>query len=338
MKLIIHIGAGKTGSTSIQKTLLINDEILKNNGIWYLGLMLERANKKLFDWQKNLVHIIQDFNQKKEEEITSQIVEILKEIIKEAKSKNIEKLIWSNESFLVSNHNFLPALNILKKEIGLEVEFIVYVRGYISWMQSAYLQWGIKHKTYKGELRSFNEWSINFHKPFFFKQINGLLHKIEDFPIYIRNMSASKSIINDFCEVLDIDSSRLNEIRDNDALKGEELFFRTLFNSNYKEEVLPNIFEESFKNIDFSKTPKEFLEEYLPKKSDLEKVLEDTNQDREELNFLLSSQNQPIVEENIKKKELKIDSEKLLLSISQIVINQSKEIEKLKKEIEALKK
>ena len=151
-------------------------------------------------------------------------------------------------------------------------------------------------------------------------------------------MSASKSIISDFCEVLDIDSSRLNEIRDNDALKGEELFFRTLFNSNYKEEVLPNIFEESFKNIDFSKTPKEFLEEYLPKKSDLEKVLEDTNQDREELNFLLSSQNQPIVEENIKKKDLKIDSEKLLLSISQIVINQSKEIEKLKKEIKELKK
>ena len=50
-KLIIHVGMEKTGTSSIQLTSQQNIEQLKVNGISYLGLMLDKTPKKIFDWQ-----------------------------------------------------------------------------------------------------------------------------------------------------------------------------------------------------------------------------------------------------------------------------------------------
>lgn len=52
-KLIVHIGAGKTGSTSIQSTLRENQKVLAENGCKYLGMMLEKAQpRSSYDWQQ----------------------------------------------------------------------------------------------------------------------------------------------------------------------------------------------------------------------------------------------------------------------------------------------
>lgn len=50
-ELILHIGAGKTGSTSVQFTLQRSREQLAAQGLGYLGLMLEEAEAaRDMDW------------------------------------------------------------------------------------------------------------------------------------------------------------------------------------------------------------------------------------------------------------------------------------------------
>ena len=51
IELILHIGAGKTGTSSIQETLRNNSLALNDQHVKYLGLMLEFAEHK-YDYSK----------------------------------------------------------------------------------------------------------------------------------------------------------------------------------------------------------------------------------------------------------------------------------------------
>ncbi len=47
-RLVFHIGAGKTGTTSIQRALRTHMLFLRKQGTWYLGYMLEHAPVQRF--------------------------------------------------------------------------------------------------------------------------------------------------------------------------------------------------------------------------------------------------------------------------------------------------
>ena len=329
MKLIFHIGAGKTGSTSIQRTLTLNDTLLKERGVWYLGLRLERASAKLFKWQETH-SAIQDFYRLSNDEAKKQLLEVFRPITEEAKEKNIETLIWSNESFLGRNHNFTGALQQLQKE-GVEVEILIYVREYASWAYSAYLQWGIKHKTYLGKLQTFTEWSKT-HPPSFYKQMKNLLEIMPE-RVSVRNMSAIEDVVLDFLDFANIESEGIEISHSNQTPKNEELFLRALFNSKIDARVLPERFNNILgKDIHFSVRPKEFLDELLPTDDDLKSVLRETAYDQEEINSILLTQGQKKLEEKkYSAKSTDIDTEKLLMSLADIVMDQSKRIDNLER-------
>lgn len=48
--LVVHIGAGKTGTSSIQAALKENGKLLEQHKIKYLGMLLEFAHKQ-YPWQ-----------------------------------------------------------------------------------------------------------------------------------------------------------------------------------------------------------------------------------------------------------------------------------------------
>ncbi|MEA2048162.1 MAG: hypothetical protein U9O64_06895 [Campylobacterota bacterium] len=329
MKLIFHIGAGKTGSTSIQRTLRENDALLKERGVWYLGLMLERVDTKLYEWQKTS-SVVPEFHRLSDEEAQKQILDVLRPIIEEAKAKKIDTLIWSNESFLGGKHNFTGALQQLQKE-SVEVEILIYVREYGSWARSAYVQWGIKHKTYKGKLQTFKEWSKR-HTPSFNKEIKNLLGIMPE-TVNVRNMSAVKDVVFDFFDFAKINSDSIKIFRDNDSPKNEELLFRALFNSKYNEEVLPVRFENIIgRNISFSTTPQMYLESLLPSQTDLEEVVINTFDDQNAINKLLEIEGQDQlkgIRASIKSNE--INNDKMLLALADIVMQQSRRIDKLER-------
>lgn len=53
VKLIVHIGNGKTGSSSIQETLLAGRQALADQGVVDLGLMLEHGQNAVCPaWQQ----------------------------------------------------------------------------------------------------------------------------------------------------------------------------------------------------------------------------------------------------------------------------------------------
>lgn len=336
MRLVMHIGAGKTGSTSIQNTLSQNDEELKRQGFKYLGLMLERTGNILYPWQRSS-SVVQDFHTLDSDDAKEQILNILQPVITESQQTGIHTLIWSNESFLGGKHNFLPALKALQVQ-GLRVDVIVYVREYLPWSLSAYVQWGIKHKTYSGKLKRFSEWSQQ-HQPGFFHQMENFLLRMPN-SLFVRNMNAVKDVVSDFFNFLGVDSNAMVTIRGNDSPRNEEILLRALFNAKHNDQVLPSVYEAAVGDkVYYDKTPSEFLATLLePTSDDIQAIANATKEDQEQLNQILLRQGQsPLQGEGLLKKSTEIKSENLLMALADIVMSQSNKISALEHEIRIIK-
>ena len=330
MKLILHAGAGKTGSTSIQSTLEKNDKSLREQGVLYLGLMLENAPVKKYEWQQKSSHV-PSFHHKPVNELTKEILDVLQPTLVFAREEGFHTLIWSNESFIDGPQNFVEALNILARE-GNEIQIVIYVREYASWMKSAYIQWGLKHKTYDGPLQKFSKWAPS-HAPKFFKKIDHLTKRLTSGKVFVRNMNEVGDVVKDFLNFSGIKTEKILFSRDNDSPKGEELLLRALFNSKYDEKVLPARFENIFgRKIPFESTPKEYLEDLLPDEDDVSVALEASKEDLEQLNSLLVQQGQnPLKYSKTQRKEVEIDSEKLLMALADMLMQQSRRIDRLER-------
>lgn len=318
IRLILHIGAGKTGTSSIQRTLGANFGKLKKQGTWYLGMILENAHVKIYDWQD--ISKIGTFHTLSEQETKEQVLEVMHSILNFAQKEKIHTLIWSNESFFNKNQKLLSVLKSMELE-GFKIEIVSYVRRHDAWVYSSYVQWGIKHKTYSGSLLPFHEWSKT-RIPRFYPQLSKIL---ELFPkqLYIRNMDAVQDVVKDFFKILHIDFNELEIIRFNDSPGNEELLLRALFNNNFDGQVLPVQFNNFVSDKIINTTLQQYMQDLLPMKEDLEKIVELTVDDRLLLNKILKEQGQdPIEINNIICKSAQINSEIILLALCDIVLKQ----------------
>ncbi len=326
------MGAGKTGSTSIQNTLKLNDLKLKKQGVLYLGLTLENATEVKYSWQSP-TSVKNEFFDLSEEEAEKQILDVLRPTIKNAKLQNFHTLVWSNERFFRRRYNFKTALKQLQHE-GVDIELVVYVRKYDAWALSAYTQWAIKHKVHKGRVKNFHQW-IKKTPPRFYETIRPLL---PDFSreLKVRNMNAVGDVAKDFIDALGINGEDFDYRRDNISLSNEELLFRALFNDQYHDISLPNRFNQISrrhkKRINFSQTPKDYLRLLMPTDKDLKDVCKKSEQDRRHINEILIEQGQvPLGEESTKIKDADIDNDKILMALVDIVMRQSKQIDQLER-------
>lgn len=328
IQLILHIGGGITSTSSIQNTLQKNIMNMKKQGYWYLGLLLENIDDQKYIWQNTARN--KDFHALSKEEVTEQVLNIFEEIMVQAKNENIHTLIWSNESFLDRNENIYHILNLLSEK-GIELKIIVYSQEYVSWARSAYIQWGIKHKTYKGNLQSFHEW-IPKNTPKFYSLLKNIVDRFPN-QLFVRNMDGRNDIVEDFCHFCHLDISDFKIKLSDQSPSNEELFFRALFNSQYQDIVLPNRFNQLVsRKLDSTKTPVEYLNTLLPSQEDLEQVREESIEDRELLNKLLISQNQETIdEEPIVLKSLSVKSDILLMNLCKIILHQSIKINNIEK-------
>ena len=142
MKLVVHVGAGKTGTSSIQSSLSQNSVLLKEQGFFYLGMYFEGLLGKEHFKDGPAVDFARDL--KEREEYFEQFV---LESITAAKHKlekiGIHTAIWSNEGLFTAIAK-TKALFARISEI-VELEVVSYLRRQDSWYLSAYQQWGIKH-------------------------------------------------------------------------------------------------------------------------------------------------------------------------------------------------
>lgn len=123
MKIFLHIGTHKTGSTLIQKTCALNHTKLKSSGVFYPVDYFSQWGHHELAW-KMMQGRIQEARK------------WLHDIINEAKASDCKSLIISSEEFEFAN-NFV---NVKKLFGDLDVELIVYLRRQDKYLESEYNQ------------------------------------------------------------------------------------------------------------------------------------------------------------------------------------------------------
>jgi len=234
MKLILHIGMGKTGSSSIQRALSESAEMLRAQKVEYLGMwfdMIDPAFRGVSNQDK--------FYSQPPEVLRQQAQVFLGALRRRAEEAGTETFILSNEAFSGNSGALQPFLGELGKEI--EVRAIGYARNPWSWLPSAYVQWGIRDKTGEGPVPGYEEKArqlVRWYKGLieWDERISGILE--------VRNYDQAEDIVQDFAQAAGVDivipQKRVLE-------RGEdgEILLRALFNNRFPKHVLPRLFDRA---------------------------------------------------------------------------------------------
>ncbi|NDY90905.1 hypothetical protein [Ideonella livida] len=326
VRFIFHIGAGKTGTSSIQNTLRRSREALRRQGVGYLGLMLEHAPLQRFAWQKASASEV--FHALPEAQATAELREVLFHALAQARAEGLHTLIWSNESFFKRNHAVRPVLHQMAGQGGKAL-LLAYVRRHDAWLRSAYVQWGIKHKTQPGPVQPFRQW-MQPQMAHFGHTLSGLS---QAFPgqLVVRNFDAAGDTVQDFLQVCGLTPQGLHILRDNISPEPEELLLRSLYNSRVPGEALPERFDRAMPcGWSGAHTPAEHLGQLLPTAEDLAAAGQACAQDRALLDDLLAQQGQPPVATTpLSAKSTQVDTQALVLALAEIVAAQAHKIERL---------
>lgn len=335
MELTVHIGTGKTGSSSIQRTLAKGHQALAAKGIWYVGLMFEMYAHKQHPWQKTggwplLVH--QDAAQAR-----SQLAEVLLGTLEAAAERGVRRVVWSNESIFGNHALVLPVLHEAA-ERGVHVRVIVYLRRHDAWVQSAYLQWGVKHKTYRGPVKPFRDWYGSGGKANFYSGLQPWL----DGPwsdLAVRNFDACPDVVTDFLSYLGVETATLEITRENETPNAVALALWAMHNSQSDEPVLPVELQALLRRAGLLDAAPRGCNwsALLPSHDDIERVSVDAQTDRQQLDEVLAQHGQPPIDTSpLKKKNLTVSQDEINAAFLIMIRQQAQQIETLRKKIVAL--
>ncbi|MEN8837884.1 MAG: hypothetical protein ABF243_12225 [Celeribacter marinus] len=141
-KLTIHVGMGKTGTSALQQFLLKEIGFLKRSGIHYLGRFLEHIDG------------FEGLTGPGELNTPAALAVGLAELETFAATSEASHFILSNE-VLAQARNAQDTSAVIgayakETEVFSEVEIVLVFRRQDEWIESAYRQWGLKHKLHTG--------------------------------------------------------------------------------------------------------------------------------------------------------------------------------------------
>lgn len=296
MKLIVHIGHGKTGSSSIQKTLLAAQPRLAAQNVTYLGMMLEYARNVVRPaWQ---VDSGSDrfFDETPSETATAELIDLLDQELQNLAGEGITKAIWSNEWILTRPQAILPCLQELQRR-GVPVEVQCYVRRHDKWAQSAYAQWGLKHKSYPGPIRDFASWLAVFgDRDFRFAPSLAIWEGTFGSDLRVFNFDRAGDVVQHFLATNGI--TNIPSIHDNVSPDPVVTAAQAVFNSRARLAVLPEAFgrllalaEKSDENAVYLP----LLDQLVPSAATLEDIVRDRAEDIAKIDALLQRSGEPVL-------------------------------------------
>lgn len=153
-RLIIHAGLGKTGSSAIQKYLRDRAATLSARGVNYLGMQLELPVRSPLDFGAGEPIAAALATPPPEAQAVRERMNTLLRT-KIAAAPTAHTHVWSQVGLAGAAELMRPIVAELAAD--LDVQIVLYFRHKADWLASAYAQWGIKHKTYPGPMRSFDE-------------------------------------------------------------------------------------------------------------------------------------------------------------------------------------
>jgi hypothetical protein len=226
----------------------------------------------------------------------------------------------------------IPALNAIKNK-GIKISVICYIRRHDSWARSAYLQWGIKHKTERGKVKSFSEWipkKINF---------SNALYKWTEFAsenCYIQNFDKVDNLISDFFKCADVPMKNILEKREYETPGNVALNLWALYNSQFEKPVLPNdlyplfnqsgLMNKSYCSVD--------LKSIFPTPLELNQVLKDSENDINAVNDIFEKHSQPkFSQEELSVKNYSVDTNELISGLLDVIKFQNNKLNDLESRI-----
>jgi len=153
-RLVLHAGLGKTGSSAIQKYLRTEATALEREGLCYLGMELERSAPSPLDFGEDArIADLLAFPPDDPRALQRRLVSLITD--KMAARPETQTFVWSQVALGPAFEVMGPVVRRLAKICDVDV--VLYFRHQADWLASAYAQWGVKHKTYPGPIRSFDE-------------------------------------------------------------------------------------------------------------------------------------------------------------------------------------
>lgn len=337
VELIVHIGAGKTGTSSVQRTLASQSDALQRQGAFYLGLMCENAPKpeQTFPWMTPGGWV--EFKSKEPSIAANQIKTVLVEALGRLKAAGYSSAIWSNESLFSDGAFMVPVLHEIHA-LGAKVKVIVYIRRHDNWARSAYLQWGVKHKTYDGPVKTFREWN-DTHSITFAGGLGPWLNH-GWFEFLVRNFDTCQNVVTDFLTAAGLDVTTIDSKRDNETPNSVALALWALYNSQSKEPILPKELQPLLQRSGLlgQKPIGCDFNSLLPTEEDIARVVALASDDRAFINRLFAQNNQPeMLTSEPKKKDLAVSQEQINAALLMIIKHQGDRISWLTRQIKEIK-
>lgn len=238
MKIVFHIGMGKTGTTSIQVALKQSTQLLREQNAKYLGLWFDLISERFYGLTGT-----QLFRSANPQEMAAHAKSFYLSLLKDHSENGIETFILSNEGLFQSPESIILFMNQLQEFEGVAVKVIAYVRNPKEWLPSAYSQWGLNHKTAVGPIPSIKDMA-----PGLLSQYTAATKWASDFKgeLDFRAFRKSTDVVMDFAEAADIQLSPASK-RILERKETAELILRRGFNNLFHDQVLPNVFDEAVK-------------------------------------------------------------------------------------------
>lgn len=355
--LYIHIGTPKTGTTSIQNFLELNQETLKKYGIClpYMDLDFERSKFKLHRNGNFLVHHAFELSDnpteklKKEERIYIQGFDIIKKA-----AETYPKIIITDESIWYrqnNKENFWQDVRDNARARGCDVKVIVYVR-----RQDLYIEawWNQAVKYYPRSFKTFEEYIksdvVLFHNLDYYKKINEIADCIGRENVVVKVFEKEIFLASQFGLYQDFLDSLGEEVRPdyvmpteniNDSLRGNFVEIKRLINEVPEYRQGPDFLKRQV--IKASSMVSQDKVSYFAYEDKLEFLKKYEESNRKLAEEFLGKKDGILFHEPVKKlKKWEVDEQiiyrDMIYLFTQVITDQQKQMDRMGKRIAELEK
>lgn len=199
-KIILHVGLGKTGTTSLQRYLARNAKQLSDHGILYPETgRVDDGHHNLFPLGISVTH------------------EILEKLSREVAESGKSSVLMSSENAYYS----VDSISHLREALGLDLNIVLYIRPQIEAIFSTYLQRQRINLPYSGTLREF--YRLHRRSFCFEERLRSICAAANDphpeVRLYI-NGYAKDDVVSDFLNFLGLSKLKESNVteRDNTSL------------------------------------------------------------------------------------------------------------------------
>ena len=245
MRIIFHIGMGKTGTTSIQYALRNGADALAGQRAAYLSMWFEEINPAF----KGLGGFSR-FMAGSEQEKVAGADSFHAYLVDRAAKEGIETFVFSNESLFASCLHLAPFLERLQAR-GLAMSFVAYLRDPRAWLPSAYTQWAIRHKTNNGPVQDFPTAARRL-----IGQYEGIRFWQQSFGdvLTVRPFETGADVVQDFAATVGVTLPE-TDTRKLERAEPADILLRAMFNTRFPDQVLPDRFDRFVTNSSHAPVP-----------------------------------------------------------------------------------